>query len=437
VKVQVVGHGDVEGGKLGGVDAPALARQVAQVKERLGEGTEVAKVTLVGCKTACETDAGQPSLTAQVQTELAKQDTDVGKVTGRNTYVKVDQEGHKFDATMDDTDHLAPKRPRPVEISEEIVDQVIKNSKNERYLELASMRNKDSNASNLEWWNKDLVDYVAARFGNNDAVDEKNLPRLKNADDTRAQVNLLLPNGAGNIKEDILATNEYSYKATLAGRSLVEEFRDHMEDISPVVPIAIAAEYAKAGNCGDRAACAAVHHIERLSPGETIQYEEGLKVDHNFVRLRKPGHEDILVDAWQAGPAVEARDSSWGKIPTITRAVIANGNARDVYDDYKKVYKFVIKNDHIIRGLFNKALGEVDENDWVGVYSRSNILNGSEIYDQARNAQVKAKLIANKVVSSNKIIDNNLKVEVNKVGAARGLVGSGRIKDAITYINEQ
>ncbi|WP_232482367.1 C80 family cysteine peptidase, partial [Burkholderia ubonensis] len=105
VKVQVVGHGDVEGGKLGGVDAPALARQVAQVKARLGEGTEVAKVTLVGCKTACGTD-DQPSLKQQVQTELAKHGTEVGEVTGRNTYVKVDPDGHKHDTAANDSGAL-------------------------------------------------------------------------------------------------------------------------------------------------------------------------------------------------------------------------------------------------------------------------------------------------------------------------------------------
>ncbi|KVP50010.1 C80 family cysteine peptidase [Burkholderia ubonensis] len=102
VKVQVVGHGDVEGGKLGGVDASTVADHVKAVKTRLGEGTEVAKVTLVGCKTDCASKAGQPSLTQQVQTELAKQGTGVGELTGRNTYVRVDQEGHKHDAKAED-----------------------------------------------------------------------------------------------------------------------------------------------------------------------------------------------------------------------------------------------------------------------------------------------------------------------------------------------
>ncbi|WP_157652126.1 C80 family cysteine peptidase [Burkholderia ubonensis] len=438
VKMQVVGHGDVESGKLGGADAPTVARQIEQVKARLGEEAQVGKVALVGCQTACAPEAGQPSLTTRVQTELAKQGTGVGELTGRNTYVKVDREGHKQDATVDDLDALGKsKGGRPVKISEEIVDQVIKNSKNERYLELAEMRNKDSNASNLWWWNKDLVDYVATRFSNNDAIDEKNLPRLKNADDTRAQVNLLLSSGVGNIREDILATNEYSYKATCAGRSLATALGDHAGGISFVVPMAIAAECAKAGNCGERAACAAVHHTERLSPGETIQYVSGVDVDHAFVRLRKPGCEDILVDAWQAGPAVEARDSPWGEIPTLTYTVIGNHNAMDVYGEYNSVYKFAMKNYHLIMGLFNNALWAIDENEVTGMYDRSNILNGSEIYNFDRSARVKGRLIASKVVSLNKIIGNDLKMEVNKVGAARGLVGNGRIKDAISYVNEK
>ncbi|WP_177316694.1 C80 family cysteine peptidase, partial [Burkholderia ubonensis] len=111
VKVQVVGHGDVESGKLGGADAPTVARQIEQVKARLGEEAQVGKVALVGCQTACETDAGQPSLTERVQNELAKQGTGVGELTGRATYVKVDREGHKHDTIADDPDHLGPKRP--------------------------------------------------------------------------------------------------------------------------------------------------------------------------------------------------------------------------------------------------------------------------------------------------------------------------------------
>ncbi|WP_175743671.1 C80 family cysteine peptidase, partial [Burkholderia ambifaria] len=106
VKVQVVGHGDAGSGKLGGAEAPELARQVAQVKTQLGDGAAVEKVTLVGCQTACKIEAGQPSLKQQVQAELAKQGTDVGEVKGRQDYVKVDHDGHKHDTIKVDPDKL-------------------------------------------------------------------------------------------------------------------------------------------------------------------------------------------------------------------------------------------------------------------------------------------------------------------------------------------
>ncbi|MDR6504293.1 hypothetical protein J2785_007498, partial [Burkholderia ambifaria] len=108
VKVQMVGHSDVEGGKLDDADGPALARQIGQVKARLGDDAVVEKVALVGCQTACAPEAGQ-SLTAQVEAELAKQGTAVGQVKGRDTYVKVDQEGSKQDADTNDQQAL-PKR---------------------------------------------------------------------------------------------------------------------------------------------------------------------------------------------------------------------------------------------------------------------------------------------------------------------------------------
>ncbi|MDR6504288.1 hypothetical protein J2785_007492, partial [Burkholderia ambifaria] len=101
VKVQVVGHGDPESGTLGGADAPELARQLGQVRARLGDDAAVEKVALVGCQTACGTDDG-PSLKTQVQAELAKQGAEVGEVKGRRDYVKVDSDGRKVVATASD-----------------------------------------------------------------------------------------------------------------------------------------------------------------------------------------------------------------------------------------------------------------------------------------------------------------------------------------------
>ncbi|OXJ21383.1 hypothetical protein CFB82_41550 [Burkholderia sp. HI2714] len=105
MKVQVVGHGDEEGGTLGDANARKLAQQIEQVKGRLGEEAEVSKVALVGCKTACGTE-DQPSLKQQVQAALAKQGTEVGEVKGRDDYVKVEQNGNKNDTHATDPEAL-------------------------------------------------------------------------------------------------------------------------------------------------------------------------------------------------------------------------------------------------------------------------------------------------------------------------------------------
>ncbi|MDR6504248.1 hypothetical protein J2785_007449, partial [Burkholderia ambifaria] len=112
VKVQVVGHGDPESGTLGDADAATLAKQLGQVKARLGEDAAVAKVALVGCQTACGTDE-QPSLKQQVQAELATQGTAAGEVKGRETYVKVKHDGRKSDTHAGDSEALPPPPPPP------------------------------------------------------------------------------------------------------------------------------------------------------------------------------------------------------------------------------------------------------------------------------------------------------------------------------------
>ncbi|KWC18228.1 hypothetical protein WL48_03230 [Burkholderia ubonensis] len=139
VKVQVVGHGDVEGGKLGGVEAPALARQIEQVKTRLGAGTDVAKVALVGCQTACASEAGQPSLKQQVQTELAKQGAEVGEVKGRQDYVKVDSDGHKYGTNKEDLEALGKKDGRSIDETKKSTDGHFFIKKSTQFFDLYSL----------------------------------------------------------------------------------------------------------------------------------------------------------------------------------------------------------------------------------------------------------------------------------------------------------
>ncbi|KWN83552.1 hypothetical protein WM25_03990 [Burkholderia ubonensis] len=286
VKVQVVGHGDVEGGKLGGADAPALARQIGQVKAQLGDAAAVEKVTLVGCQTACTTDA-QPSLKQQVQAELAKQGAEVGEVTGRNTYVKVDAEGHKHDTTENDLDAL------PLKLS-----KVLK-----KFVDFITESNKVTpTPADLE-----LAEYVAAKKEMGQPLPAEDVDALIRATETAREVQKNLKRG--NVTTDLEETNRESRRNVAIGRALVDrrnwpEMATELERIDSRVIEAVAAEYMHSGNCGEHASCAFVQHGKRLRPDEKVARVSGKDFDHAFVMLEREGRPSIVIDAWQNGPAV-------------------------------------------------------------------------------------------------------------------------------------
>ncbi|WP_157658465.1 glycohydrolase toxin TNT-related protein, partial [Burkholderia ubonensis] len=102
VKVQLVGHGDPESGKLGGADPDKQADHVQAVTERLDADPQNVKLAVVGCNTAC--------LTEPLKIELVQRGISVSKVKGRDTYVKVDAEGRKLDTTVNDLAALPKTR---------------------------------------------------------------------------------------------------------------------------------------------------------------------------------------------------------------------------------------------------------------------------------------------------------------------------------------
>nr|WP_232446541.1 C80 family cysteine peptidase [Burkholderia ubonensis] len=287
VKVQVVGHGDVEGGTLGGVDAPALARQVAQVKERLGEGTEVAKVTLVGCRTACGTDE-QSSLKQQVQEALATQGTEVGEVKGRDTYVKVDANGNKHDTIAGDRETLGR-----FDFIKKAIASFAGGSK------ITPDSPKDAQ----------LAEYIDTKRLNGDSLSSEDVDALVRATETTRAVQGNMKLGRGNVNVDIEATNGEARKAVAIGRALEKPeswpgMESELNSIDWRVRKAAAANYMGAGNCGEQAACAFVEHAKRIHPGESAYVVAGKGFDHSWVVVAREGKSPIVIDPWQNGPAV-------------------------------------------------------------------------------------------------------------------------------------
>ncbi|WP_256252959.1 C80 family cysteine peptidase, partial [Burkholderia ubonensis] len=371
VKVQVVGHGDVESGKLGGADAPTVARQIEQVKARLGEEAQVGKVALVGCQTACETDAGQPSLTERVQNELAKQGTGVGELTGRATYVKVDREGHKQDTTAKDSENLGR-----FDFVKKAINSIVRGNK------VSPDRPMDAQ----------LAEYIDVKKINGELPSSEDIDALARATETIRVVQGNMKLGRGNIGIDINATNGESRRAVAIGRALENpESWPGMESALNAfdwrVRKAAAANYVGAGNCGEQAACAFVEHAKRIHPGERAYVVTGKGFDHSWVLVAREGKSPIVMDPWQNGPAVLMDDYDF-KLADYNYypGCLTCENGREYLNQYDKLIGFVSQNGGGRWRYISRMVTKGYSADYsYGVYAPSYTVNLKRFYRSMAN----------------------------------------------------
>ncbi|OXJ21494.1 hypothetical protein CFB82_41185 [Burkholderia sp. HI2714] len=294
VKVQVVGHGDEEGGTLGDANARKLAQQIEQVKSRLGEEAEVSKVTLVGCRTACGTE-DQPSLTRQVQAELAKQGTEVGEVKGRDTYVKVDAEGHKIDTDDNNPDSLSKLG--------KLWDQF-----------KGKFKKATPQTDSIQPMDVELAKYIEKKKNEEGNLDREDIDALVRATETVRSVRGMLRRG--NVSADIDETNARSYLKVAIGREIMSgnnmlpnNIQNELNSIDPIVKRSAVAKYMGAGNCGENADCAFMEHATRIRKGERLFRISDRNIDHGYVVLVNKNKSKILIDPWHDGPAIFLKDS--------------------------------------------------------------------------------------------------------------------------------
>ncbi|WP_244110179.1 C80 family cysteine peptidase, partial [Burkholderia ambifaria] len=311
VKVQVVGHGDVVGGTLGGADAPALARQLGQVRARLGDDAAVGKVALVGCQTACATEAGQPSLKQRVRTDLAQQGIEVGEVKGYDSNIKIDLEGRKQAAGTNDINQLGPRNGGIVRKIKSLFGRQNKVAPTDAQLDEAIARDPE------------LKEYVVAMRQDGRRLKRDEVEALVRATETAREVKEKLSYGRGNVIEDINRTNFNSSRAMILSRQLdsvknwPREMAPELAKIDPRVRAAAASMLARGGNCGEHAQCAFILHANRIRPGENVSLVSGDQFDHAWVEVTRKNKETIVIDPWQDGPAAFKRDFQFRDARTV------------------------------------------------------------------------------------------------------------------------
>ncbi|HLP42112.1 MAG TPA: hypothetical protein VK465_11435, partial [Fibrobacteria bacterium] len=199
------------------------------------------------------------------------------------------------------------------------------------------------------------------------------LKDLRAANDTVEETRRLLPNGRGNVKEDILATGGEASRRYAAGSYITNEFlkqkglkADSDPRYSMQVQTAVSLFTGEA-TCGGSALLAAHMHAPKLKQGQVVAAIADVQVDHMWTETRRADGDrtqDPILDRWASGPAVLREDSKFGQNPNPTEAYALYGSNRD--NAIRKVQMNLndIRKDHGLQANFQAAMTELEQMDY-------------------------------------------------------------------------
>lgn len=159
-----------------------------------------------------------------------------------------------------------------------------------------------------------LAAYLAARILSGHPVISDDVSRLQNANISLNQTRQHLPQGRGNVSEDLDRTGGEARWRADAARNFVPEldrFRGTPRDDYRGLTINQAASAVTfgAGRCGEYSAVSAVLHSERLDTREDLHIVTAVSHQWAEARLGSERERAIVLDGWADGPPVFASDS--------------------------------------------------------------------------------------------------------------------------------
>ncbi|WP_035227168.1 hypothetical protein [Paracidovorax oryzae] len=170
-----------------------------------------------------------------------------------------------------------------------------------------------------------LRPYVMARAIDGRHVEGPDLARLRQAHGTVEATRRLLSIGRGNVAQDIERTGGESLRGMIAAKAVA----GHLVDAGwpQVAANAAGAIAARAGNCDEHAALAALLHVPRLRPQEALCQVISHEIPHVWTEVRGDGgpEDDLVMDAWLEGPAVFAPDGQWSDTPATKEEYFVQG----------------------------------------------------------------------------------------------------------------
>ncbi|MCS4510555.1 hypothetical protein [Xylophilus ampelinus] len=207
-----------------------------------------------------------------------------------------------------------PSRPRSIDC--EALKRFAERRIAERKQEQERLWNKALSLPGVPVEKRPLAGYLLLRHVDGRPVEGEDLARLDLANETLLETRRGLRLGRGNVDMDIRRTEHESTRRVHIARSLSGVWSSGPER-HPRIALAATALFVQAGNCGDHASVALSLHAGKLRPGETANLVKPVGVDHEFVEIRtaEGRDHDVVLDAWDDGPAIMASDGRFSSGP--------------------------------------------------------------------------------------------------------------------------
>jgi hypothetical protein len=150
------------------------------------------------------------------------------------------------------------------------------------------------------------------------------LKDLRAANATVEEARRLLPNGRGNVAEDILSTRGEASRLYEAGLRLEEKYRirhglhQHENRLFDIAAKTAASLLTGQASCNGSAVLAAHLHAHKLEKDQGAIVFHNPAADHMWTETRRLGMNrmnDPILDRWTSGPAVLRQDSKYGRSP--------------------------------------------------------------------------------------------------------------------------
>jgi len=150
--------------------------------------------------------------------------------------------------------------------------------------------------------------YLQARKALGEPITGHDLTRWKHADATVREARKMFPWGAGNIDLHIIRSEFESRFRMMVGRDYWDQLRLTTRERDSVL-CAATALFIGGGNCEEFANVAAMLHVSKLEPGDTLKIVHSRAEDHYWVEVHHEGRPTLIIDPWSESPAHQAKDN--------------------------------------------------------------------------------------------------------------------------------